>query len=449
MHRAFSCWWPLFVIPVALWCNSPGLVLAQSAAVTQMIIPPGQEQLLGRLLGHGEGELGGCRVEGGAIERSRVRATFRCGARSVGIELHHVGAKVTALATTGAFAVVAAAGASVPAELSRALTQRLLRMEGAWRWAPVSSSVGDKQGERTTGTSPRSAAGALRGPPGYLVAFQRGVALARQGKHFDSYQIFAELFGQGVQQPGLVAFLSWSLGAMLPDPWRLADLRERADQQPDNAFAQVLAGLAAHHSAHFGQPAAEEKRALYAAALGYFERARTVVESEASLVLFQATSQARLGHHQAAADLIEAAAALEPQAPEVEYRRAEVWREKAPARARKALEAYAALEGAQRRADPDVRPRPERAARAPTMGAALQAASEGRGAVADLWDDASYRREPLVRAPLTEPGPGRGEGAAGLSRGVFVSILGGAAALAIFVALLLRSRRRQGEPPTA
>ncbi len=107
-------------------------------------IPPGQERLVGEMMGLGEDLPGACRLLGARIVMSEVAARFSCGAPPVELEiaLRHVAEDGPALARTDRFRLVARAGAPPP-ELVTALAARVTAREAAFKWTALDAPTSD------------------------------------------------------------------------------------------------------------------------------------------------------------------------------------------------------------------------------------------------------------------------------------------------------------------
>jgi hypothetical protein len=108
------------------------------------VIAPGNEKLIGDMLGTGVDLPGGCKLASASIDRTRVVAHYACG-KDVVVELHHPSDGEGAAIRTARFALVPKGEA--PAELMTALAERIKAREEPWRWisaeSPGLASVGD------------------------------------------------------------------------------------------------------------------------------------------------------------------------------------------------------------------------------------------------------------------------------------------------------------------
>jgi hypothetical protein len=99
----------------------------------QYVIPPGSEPLFSDMLGGGSTLPGECTLGNGAIERTRVVATYKCGGGEVMLQLVHPETARADAVRTQRFAVVVASGAP-PAGLVGAVADRVRARESAFEW---------------------------------------------------------------------------------------------------------------------------------------------------------------------------------------------------------------------------------------------------------------------------------------------------------------------------
>jgi hypothetical protein len=97
------------------------------------VIPPGQEELLGTILGKGSALPGDCKLAAGNIEKTIVHATYACPSGEVIVELAH-SADASANATrTEKFALRIERG-TPPPDLQSALLSRIREHENEFGW---------------------------------------------------------------------------------------------------------------------------------------------------------------------------------------------------------------------------------------------------------------------------------------------------------------------------
>jgi len=107
------------------------------AADVGRAIPPGQEELLGQMLGRGATLPGGCRFTGGGVESTVVFAQYKCAEHTVVVELQDADDAPAGALRTRQFAIVGRSGSVAP-ELMQALAVLIREREAAFEWRQVS-----------------------------------------------------------------------------------------------------------------------------------------------------------------------------------------------------------------------------------------------------------------------------------------------------------------------
>jgi hypothetical protein len=97
------------------------------------VILPGQDDLVADIVGRGETFPGECRFSGGQVDRSLIRATYKCSGGEVVFELLHPSTAPAGATTTAQFALVLRSGAPPPG-FTDALVSRVRSREGAFQW---------------------------------------------------------------------------------------------------------------------------------------------------------------------------------------------------------------------------------------------------------------------------------------------------------------------------
>src|SRR6185369_17408405 len=97
-------------------------------------IPPGQEQLLGTLLGMGTPLPDDCSLADGQIERDEVRATYRCRGGDVVVRLTHPSLASAQAIVTKRFALTVASG-EPHVDLLRAIESLIRARETEFKWS--------------------------------------------------------------------------------------------------------------------------------------------------------------------------------------------------------------------------------------------------------------------------------------------------------------------------
>ena len=116
---------------------------AQPQGTAAAVIPPGQEQLFGEILGRGLAFPGDCSLVSGGMEYSVATATYNCTSGEVVVQLAHPRQAGPNSTTTGRFAVTVTRGAPPPG-FTEALLARIRSKEApfVWSWIYVRSPYG-------------------------------------------------------------------------------------------------------------------------------------------------------------------------------------------------------------------------------------------------------------------------------------------------------------------
>ena len=99
----------------------------------ESFIPPGQEELVGAMLGSGVALPGDCKLVSGAIEKTVVKATYACTRGEVIVELAHPDAAPRDATRTEKLALRIERG-TPPPDLESALLSRIRERESQFRW---------------------------------------------------------------------------------------------------------------------------------------------------------------------------------------------------------------------------------------------------------------------------------------------------------------------------
>jgi hypothetical protein len=133
---------------VATFLTLVGIASAASdQSDDKWIIPPGREELLGKILGVGTELPGGCHLVKGDIQFSVVNATYDCDGSQVVVQFAHPDQAGPAPAvTTKRFAIRSESG-TAPPDLLAGLEERARAQEGpfAWEEAPPSGPLQESQ----------------------------------------------------------------------------------------------------------------------------------------------------------------------------------------------------------------------------------------------------------------------------------------------------------------
>jgi tetratricopeptide (TPR) repeat protein len=358
---------------------------AASGVTGELAIPPGQEALLGRMLGEGAALPAGCTLDTATVDRSFVRAQYVCeGGAAVEIELHPASAAVQARQTTASFAIVAD-GPDTPREaLVGAVTALVRAGEGRFQWKSVNRPSG-------VGVDPLSVQQSFAGtidelaPAEPVTEFGRQVARVEElyvaDRNVEALELALALAREDPTHPGLLGLVVANIASTQPTRARVDELVAAADAAPDDMLAQFLAGVGAHYCAHYLARTPEEKRELYALSLRYLERTRPAFDFEPRVYIYLAVSHFRLGHQERAEQLIEQAVHLDRQDADAYYCRAEIFQRKEPQRSLRDLRRYLASA-----AQPTGVVKPGKVRRVQNMYARLVKRMSGELDDLELWD---------------------------------------------------------------
>jgi len=99
----------------------------------ESFIPPGQEELVGAMLGSSVALPGDCKLVTGNLEKTTITATYACPSGDVVVVLTHPAAAPTNATRTEKFALRIERG-TAPADLQNVLLSRIREREGQFRW---------------------------------------------------------------------------------------------------------------------------------------------------------------------------------------------------------------------------------------------------------------------------------------------------------------------------
>ena len=121
------------VVALVLACVTLLPLSRAHATGEEFVTPPGQESLVGPMLGT-EGPIGGCALDTVSIEQTRIRANYHCPTQTnVHIVLAHPLRSAGTLGTTPVFAI-SSEGDIPPREFSDALVARVRARDSAFHW---------------------------------------------------------------------------------------------------------------------------------------------------------------------------------------------------------------------------------------------------------------------------------------------------------------------------
>ena len=117
------------------------------------VISPGQEEILGAMLGKDGGVPGGCALTTGDVEKTIVKATYTCPKGDVVVELTHPDAAPADATRTQKFGVRIDSG-TPPPEFQNALVARIRERETDFSWTvPPRTPVTEEPPRTTSGLS--------------------------------------------------------------------------------------------------------------------------------------------------------------------------------------------------------------------------------------------------------------------------------------------------------
>lgn len=108
------------------------------------VIPPGQEELLGEMLGRGE-TLAGCQLDNGKVDHALVKVVYSCPSGEVELELVHPSVAPEGATKTERFAIMLQRG-TAPEGLIPALASRIRSKESTFEWKLVGGESGSGAG---------------------------------------------------------------------------------------------------------------------------------------------------------------------------------------------------------------------------------------------------------------------------------------------------------------
>ena len=425
-----------------------------SAETFQMVVPPGQERLLGAMVGVGDVELpGGCRLVNASTVKSVVRLAYTCGepATELALLLYPPDHRGPSLGATTKFVLAAAASPApaVPEGFVTALLARIRAGEGQWYWMKVR---GDHQAAEshllpTPPPAPAPSGEAL--DPRHVGLFERGAALYREQKHAEALALFLELGRENHRFGGVLGMIVANLAPTKPDAARVAQYVAEADAAPDDLLAQYVAGVAAHYSSHYIADTAAQKQALYETCIRYLERTRPAFDFEPRVFIYLGVSHYRLGHQAEAEAMIERGVEIAEHDPDAYYCRAEIFHRKDVARSLADLETYLVM--TRKFASAGGWAADEKIRRVEEMRDYLQRIQAGDEPLAEIFDplasDTPGSHAPSVPEGAAAPAPpaAPSKTATALARpatfGRWVLGIGALTALLVGVGLLVRRRR--------
>jgi tetratricopeptide (TPR) repeat protein len=326
-----------------LWLGIAGLGGVPAWGQQQLVIPAGQERLLGAMVGQGDVVLAGCRLRRAAVQKGYVIVEYACpGAEApVRLVMHPPTYTGEAAAKTEKFVLAAGPGATLPPGLADAVAERIRAGERRWYWLEVEGEINAHVPiEPTAPLPPEKAAPDAELDPELVALFERGLKLYGDKRHGEALALFVELAAKNPRFAGALGMIVANLAPTHPDAEGVRAYTAKADAAPDDLLAQFMAGVAAHYSAHYTARTPEQKRTLYETSIRYLERTRPAFDFEPRTFIYLAVSHYRLGHQEQAEALIEEAVRIGDQDPDAYYCRAEIMHRNKTERALTDLDKY-------------------------------------------------------------------------------------------------------------
>ncbi|MEZ4265554.1 MAG: hypothetical protein R3F39_04185 [Myxococcota bacterium] len=388
---------------------------APALAQQQLVIPPGQERLLGAMVGQGDVELAGCRMRRAAVQKGYVVVEYGCPGSDAAVRLVLYPPTYTGevAARTEKFALAAAPGTTLPAGLADAVAERIKKGERRWYWLEVQGEIGANAPiEPTAPLPPEKAPDGAELDPELVALFERGLKLYSEKRHGEALALFLDLAAKNPRFGGTLGMVVANLAPTHPDAEGVAAYTDKADAAPDDLLAQFVAGVAAHYSAHYTARTPEQKRALYETSIRYLERTRPAFDFEPRTFIYLGVSHYRLGHQEQAEALIEQAVTIGDQDPDAYYCRAEIMHRTNTQRALSDLDKYLEMTEKFRAAGGWVAD--TKVARVKAMQAHLRRVEAGEEKLVDIFDplasdtptgEQALGAQPEAAAAIAEPPP--------------------------------------------
>lgn len=158
----------LWLLPVAAPCDADG--------AARPVIAPGQERVLGAMLGADAAWASGCELDDARVEHSSIRTSYKCPGGAVTIELGHPSTAAGDALRTRQFAVAVVGGAPPPGFVSE-LEARVLAHEAGFQWTWVSPPATHTPAPRIETKLPESAEQTVASRGTWLAALVGAVSL--------------------------------------------------------------------------------------------------------------------------------------------------------------------------------------------------------------------------------------------------------------------------------
>lgn len=343
--------------------SSDGLIMASALccllaapgalADSVQVIPTGREAFILDMLGpKGVTLAGKCRLDSARIEKSFIRADYRCtGSGKAGVELHPGAFDGKAVARTDQFLLVAAT-TPVNTALVEALANRIRGKEKDWAWESVVPNY-DKMDPDAKVEVPATPPANSTLPYQVLeMTEERRNKFIEAGEHnaegrFE--EAYPLLYDLALAEPLVMTLgqLVVAIAGPMITRDRVEELVAAADRNPDVPLDQFVAGVSAHYRGHKSGRTRDEKTRAYQSAIRYLNRALPAFEHSPRVWIYLAVSHYRTGDQANAEENIARAVKLAEQTGDADafYCRAEIFHRQDVKRSVEDLKRYVTMMG--------------------------------------------------------------------------------------------------------
>jgi hypothetical protein len=123
----------LLVAPALASQEEPIAAEVAGAPADELVVPPGQEELISAMLGHGASLPDGCKFAGGVVDGPTIQSTYTCPSGKVVLQLTHPTNAAETATQTEDFAITVQSGAP-PEELTDVLASLIRSREPEFAW---------------------------------------------------------------------------------------------------------------------------------------------------------------------------------------------------------------------------------------------------------------------------------------------------------------------------
>ncbi len=135
----------LATVAIALVLGIPGAGATPTTETEEpdsWVIPPGREDVVGKIIGLGVELPGSCKLDKGDIQYSVIEATYLCNGDRFTLVLAHPDQTESPRTTTERFAI-SSKGAAAPEDLLNAIEAHVRQSEALFEWAKTAPSEGE------------------------------------------------------------------------------------------------------------------------------------------------------------------------------------------------------------------------------------------------------------------------------------------------------------------